>query len=71
MKSWKPKKGEKYFYVNGFCSVDTGYNWGYDYSDARMKVKNCFRTKEEAEVMAEKFKQLLKQEYKQTLEKIK
>ena len=68
---WKPKKGEYYYYVNAFATVTKTFNIFSTSDKLILKSNNCFETKKEASEMAKKFRQLLKQEYKQTLEKSK
>ena len=59
---WKPKEGDEYFYVTPPCGVSS-YWWNGKAADESIyRYGNCFRTKEEAQVMAEKFKKLLKGE---------
>ena len=59
---WKPKDGEKYFFVSSDLSVEKAFNYGYEFDESNFRCGNCFRTYEEAEVMAEKIKKLLKGE---------
>lgn len=57
---WKPKDGEGYYYIfsNGIVHLSTWFNDKVD--NSRFSIGNYFKTKEEAEVMAEKFIKLLK-----------
>lgn len=57
---WKPKDGEDYYYIisNGIVHLSTWFDYKVD--NSRFSIGNCFKTKEEAETMAEKFKKLLK-----------
>lgn len=53
---WKPEEGDKYWFMD-----DTGrvYNNGWDndcYDEERYPIGNCYKTKEEAEFVAEKLK---------------
>lgn len=59
---WKPKMGDIYFYLGNFIDVrDT--EWMNTNGDKMLyEAGNCFRTREEAETMVEKFKKLLKGE---------
>ena len=55
-KDWKPKKGDKYYYIN-----DTGFIFNYDCredisDEAHLNISNCFKTEEEAKHMVEKLK---------------
>lgn len=56
-KKWKPKKGEKFFYTDGYGEVDYGI---YDEDDADTAyatlTNNYFKTKEEAEFKLEQIK---------------
>lgn len=57
---WKPKKGDSYFYINHYIEVVVT-TWMCDYDDqSHYYAGNCFRTREEAEVMVEKVKKLLR-----------
>lgn len=51
---WKPKKSEAYYYVSHISEVLNAVNEGVDIDVRRYKAYNCFRTKEEAELEAEK-----------------
>lgn len=55
-KVWKPEKGEDYMHLSstGLLCRDSWGDYGED--EARYGIGNCFRTKEEAEAMAEKIK---------------
>lgn len=59
---WKPKEKEVYWYVDieGHLANVTSYNDTFD--NSMYDFGNCFRTKEEAEKMAEKIKKLFKGE---------
>lgn len=59
---WKPKEGEKYFFIFSRLSVGSTSNNGFESDKARIRCGNCFRTYGEAEAMAEKIKKLLKGE---------
>lgn len=59
---WKPKKGESYWFI-GHHGLINDYIWGSNFTDIQLfDFGNCFRTRKEAEVMAEKIKKLLKGE---------
>lgn len=59
---WKPKIGEVYVFVNSELFVEKTSNDGFELDEAHFRCGNCFRTKEEAEAMAEKVKKLLEGE---------
>ena len=55
-KDWKPKKGDTYYYIGSVGSI-----FNYDYredilDEAHLNIGNCFKTKEDAKHMVEKFK---------------
>lgn len=57
---WKPKEGEVYWCVNESAAVGC-YKWANFPADIKFySIGNCFRTEEEAQEMADKFKELLK-----------
>lgn len=56
IKDWKPKKGDKYYYINGAGSI-----FNYDYREDNMdkaiiSMGNYFKTEEDAQHMVEKLK---------------
>lgn len=51
---WEPKEGETYYYVSHTSEVFNDVNDGLDIDVRRYKAYNCFRTKEQAELEAEK-----------------
>ncbi len=56
IKDWKPKKGDKYYYINDAGSI-FNYDCREDISDeAHLNIGNCFKTEEEAKHMVEKLK---------------
>ena len=59
--SWKPKVGERYYYISSTIDVVTG-RWpeGDAILDNLLLSGNCFKTKSEAEATAKKFRELLK-----------
>lgn len=57
---WKPKEGDTYYYVDGCTLVEDRTFEGRVFDERHYEVGNCFRTREEAEAMAEKIKKLLK-----------
>lgn len=51
---WKPKEGEKYYYINTYNEVKF-VAWCNDaYGNGIRNVYNCFQTREQAEAEAEK-----------------
>lgn len=66
---WKPKDGEDYWTVIVGIENKLKLTWfGTKADEARYKLCNCFKTREEAEVMAEKVKNLFLQNYEKTKE---
>lgn len=62
---WKPKEGDKYFYINSIGKVQISKlgSYGIDTcNNTFSEFGNYFKTKEEAEVIAEKIKKLLNAE---------
>ena len=56
-KVWKPKDGEKYWYVCSFGEVmDTCWDDDYDSCDGHLLMGNVYQTKEQAEFELEKRK---------------
>lgn len=53
---WKPVYGEYYYFVKANGKVA---GWTCRTYDMRVVVGNCFKTREEAEVVASKFKNIL------------
>ena len=51
---WEPKKNEAYFYVNQVSEAFKDVNDEADVDAKRYKAYNCFRTKEQADLEAEK-----------------
>lgn len=56
---WKPKIGESYFFIDSFGEIHKGMICSYN-NKKLFDFGNYFKTEEEAEAMAEKFKKLLK-----------
>ena len=54
--TWKPKKDERYYYINGSGVVGTYKNNGDQTDTSIINVGNCFKTREEAELEVEKRK---------------
>lgn len=62
-KKWHPKEGEDFYCILSlFDVVCYTYRQKVELCEAFYKLGNCFRTKEEAEEMAEKFRELLKKQ---------
>jgi len=61
-KAWKPKNGEKYWYITPYTAVIDIVFLNDDADDCVIKSNNCFRTKERAEEVANKIRMLLKLE---------
>lgn len=57
---WRAEKDEKYYYVSdtGSISATEDSRWGRD--DKRYEIGNYFKTKEEAELYAEKIREIFK-----------
>ena len=51
---WKPEPNEEYYYVNQVSATSRAINDEFDIDAARYRAYNCFRTKKEAELEAEK-----------------
>lgn len=58
-KRWRAEKGDKYWFISS-CEVCMSRDFREDYVDKRHDIGNYFRTKEEAEEIANKFKEMLK-----------
>lgn len=57
---WQPKSKEYYYYISSIGKISRTTYLDTNSDRASCKIGNCFRTAEEAEEMAEKYKQLLK-----------
>lgn len=58
---WKPKFSELYFFVDSLgCAVSLAFNTEAFNDKRRVEIGNCFKTLSEAEKMAAKFRELLK-----------
>lgn len=56
VKVWKPKKGDKYYYIGNAGSI-FNCDWREDNLDeARLNIGNCFKTEEEAQHIIDKLK---------------
>lgn len=51
---WKPEPNEEYYYVNQVSATSRAVNDEFDIDAALYRAYNCFRTKKEAELEAEK-----------------
>ena len=51
---WKPELNEEYYYVNQVCATSRDINGKFDIDVARYRTYNCFKTKKQAELEAEK-----------------
>ena len=51
---WKPELNEEYYYVNQVSATSRDVNDESDIDVARYRTYNCFKTKEQAELEAEK-----------------
>lgn len=58
--NWKPAIGEGYWYVGRLLMPDIETNDGCFIDDELINSGNCFKTKEEAQAMADKFKEVIK-----------
>jgi hypothetical protein len=58
---WVPKIDEPYYFVNSFLEPSNVPWWDDEHDKERYRIGNCFRTKREAQIMANKFKKLLKE----------
>lgn len=55
---WKPEMRDEYYYIEENGSIDS-YRWdNYGYDNEHYKIGNCFKTREEAEFVVERFKVL-------------
>lgn len=61
-KAWKPKNGEKYWYITPYTSVIDVVFLNDDADYCVIESNNCFRTRERAEEVAKKIRMLLKLE---------
>ena len=55
---WKPADGEKFYYVTAMMDVSRATHFSVN-SSYMVYGGNCFKTREEAEVAASKFKKIL------------
>lgn len=61
-KRWRAEKNGEYWYVNPMLQVDKCHDTYYDDDDKCYNIGNYFRTREEAEEIADRFKEMLKGE---------
>ena len=57
---WRAEKGERYWYVGSYGGVESTTDTRMCTDDCRYAIGNYYRTREEAEAMAEKFKKWMK-----------
>ena len=51
---WKPELNEEYYYVNQVSATSRAVNDEFDIDAVRYRTYNCFKTKKQAELEAEK-----------------
>lgn len=61
-KRWRAKKDEKYWVINERCGVVPYFEEGHSFDTRRYKVGNYFRTKEEAEKVAEEIRKIFEKD---------
>lgn len=59
-KRWRAKRGELLYFVNAIGEVSSTHDVDTDADNNLFNIGNYFRTKEEAQAMAKKFKDLFK-----------
>ena len=57
-KKWKPELEEKYYFITDYMNVNYAVHL-YWFSEARVKVGNCFKTKKEAQAKLKRIKEIL------------
>jgi hypothetical protein len=57
---WKPNRKEIYFFVNTYGATEFNSWFGIDLDNNRYEIGNCFKTRKEAEAVAERVKAALK-----------
>lgn len=70
-KRWKPEYKERYYYVNSIGIVRDNIWCNLDDDTSLYEFGNCFKTKDEAEAMKDKIKEILKQMNDDTTRRIK
>jgi hypothetical protein len=58
--NWKPKLGETYWYIDAWFGIEKTTRIKSPFDDSQMRVKNYFRTRDEARDALKKIKQILK-----------
>lgn len=58
---WKPKEGEKYYFVDLDCNISrTEFSNSFDIDRKRVEANNCFRTKESIKKVADQIRDIFK-----------
>lgn len=57
---WRAQAKQLYYYVTTLGGVSTAYEFHNDFDDTLYRLGNYFQNAEDAEIMAKKFRQLLK-----------
>ncbi|MCI7223289.1 hypothetical protein [Fusobacterium sp.] len=58
-KRWKPEINKRYYVIDEFLEVASRINYNINFTKRNYIAANCFETREEAEVYAEKFRKIL------------
>ena len=58
---WRAIKGKTYYFVNSCGNWDMWIEKGESVDNCRYRVGNYFKTREEAEIYAEKFREIFKE----------
>ena len=58
---WRAKKSNYYYYINGGCQITPSMEILSETDDDRYKIGNYFKTREEAELYAKKFREIFKE----------
>ena len=62
-KPWKPKDGDEYYYIDVFGhAIKISYVRNDNSDCMKLRMGNCFRTREEAELNKERWLEYIKQE---------
>ena len=59
---WRAKEGRPYYYINERIEVQYNFDRNKKYDDKQHETGNYFETKEEAEKVANKIRQILKEQ---------
>lgn len=59
LKRWKPEINKRYYVIDEFLEVASRINYNINFTKRNYIAVNCFETREEAEVYAEKFRKIL------------